>query len=45
MGMEEGRAVGSALEIELEQGKKWLWAEGLGAPVDFPRGFSHGWDG
>ena len=32
--MEEGRAAGSAIEIEPEQGKKRLWGGGLGATED-----------
>ena len=41
--MEEGRAAGSAIEIEPEQGKKCLWGggwgkKGLGATEDWGRG-------
>lgn len=43
--MEEGRAVGSAIEIEPEQGKKCLWGagrgkKGLGATEDQGRGIT-----
>lgn len=41
-GWRRGKAAGSALEIELEQGKTWMWEEDRGGGPRSPHGSGRG---